>query len=243
MSDMTENKDIQTQDTQATGQLPQEDVPQQSDVVTQEKTFTKAELDEMLKAARKQEKDKLYKSIEDAKSYSEALKEEHEKVQKDYLKAQERLKTIQDDKMSDIEKVNKQIEAIIAENESLRNKIDLVSKEAENRIAQSQLSTYRQDKIKQENLLFSDLVQGTTKEEIDASIQALKEREKLIKEQVEAQVRNELKQSLPRAVSPSVAEPSIAPVSSRYDLSKKKGSDYASVRQKLMAQAIEAMRR
>ena len=243
MSDTTQNTDTQTQEKQATGQLPQDDVQQQSEAVQQEKTFTKAELDEMLKSARKQEKDKLYKSIEDAKSQSEALRKEHEKVQKDYLKAQERLKTIQDDKMSDIEKVNKQIEAIIAENEALRQKIDLVSKDAENRIAQSQLSAYRQDRIKEERLLFSDMVQGTTKEEIDASIQALKEREMAVKKQVEDQVRGELKQNLPKAVSPNTAEPSIAPSANRYELSRKKGADYASIRQKLMAQALDSMRR
>lgn len=244
MSDTTENKDILTQNKQDTGQLPQNDVlEQQTSIVTPEKTFSKKEIDEMLKKARQQEKEKLYKSLEDAKSTSDSLKQEHEKVQKDYLKAQERLKTLQDDKMSDIEKVNKQIEAIIAENESLRAKIDFVSKEAETKIAQSQLSAYRQDRVKQENLLFSDMVQGSNKEEIDASIKALKEREEAIKKQVEDQVRMELKQNLPKAVSPSTSEPSIAPISSRYELSKKRGSDYENIRHKLMAQALESMRR
>jgi len=240
MSDTTNNID-KTQDSSDKQQLPKENVQQESSKVD-EPTYNKAQLDEMLKKARQQEKDKLYQSLKTASEQSEQLKGEHERVQKEYLKTQERLKTLQDDKMSDLEKVNKQIEAIIAENESLRQKIDTVSKEADERITKSQVNAYKQDRIKAEGLLFSDLVSGGTKEEIDASITAIKERELTIKRQVEDQVRLELKDSLPKAISPNTAEPSIAPANNRYNLSKLRGDEYKNIRQKLLSQALEKIR-
>ena len=239
MSDTTNNTDT-TQDSNDQQQLQNENAQQESKKV--EETFSKAQLDEMLKKARQQEKDKLYKYLDEANKQSEQLKEEHERVQQEYLKTQERLKTLQDDKMSDLEKVNKQIEAIIAENESLRQKIDSVSKEADERITRSQVNAYKQDRIKQEGLLFSDMVVGNTKDEIDASIQAIKERELAIRQKMEDQVRLELKDSLPKAISPNTVEPSIAPASDRYRISKLKGNDYANIRQKLLSQALEKMR-
>mgnify|MGYP003153199784 CR=1 FL=1 len=239
MSDTTNNTDT-TQDSNDQQQLQNENAQQESKKV--EETFSKAQLDEMLKKARQQEKDKLYKYLDEANKQSEQLKEEHERVQQEYLKTQERLKTLQDDKMSDLEKVNKQIEAIITENESLRQKIDSVSKEADERITRSQVNAYKQDRIKQEGLLFSDMVVGNTKDEIDASIQAIKERELAIRQKMEDQVRLELKDSLPKAISPNTVEPSIAPASDRYRISKLKGSDYANIRQKLLSQALEKMR-
>jgi|13_taG_2_1085334.scaffolds.fasta_scaffold15648_2 hypothetical protein len=240
MSDMTNNTDT-TQDSNDKQQLPKENV-QQEFSSNDSPTYTKAQLDEMLNKARQQEKDKLYRSLEDANKQSEKLKSEHERVQKEYLKTQERLKTLQDDKMSDLEKVNKQIESIIAENESLRQKIDSVSKEADERITRSQINAYRQDRIKSEGLLFSDMVTGVTKEEIDASILEIKNREQAIRQQMEDQVRLELKDSLPKAISPNSVEPSIAPASDRYRISKLKGDDYANIRQKLLTQALEKMR-
>ena len=239
MSDTTNNTDT-TQDSNDQQQLQNENAQQESKKV--EETFSKAQLDEMLKKARQQEKDKLYKYLDEANKQSELLKGEHERVQQEYLKTQERLKTLQDDKMSDLEKVNKQIEAIIAENESLRQKIDSVSKEADERITRSQVNAYKQDRIKQEGLLFSDMVVGNTKDEIDASIQAIKERELAIRQKMEDQVRLELKDSLPKAISPNTVEPSIAPASDRYRISKLKGNDYANIRQKLLSQALEKMR-
>ena len=241
MSDTTTNIDT-TQDSNDKQQLPKEENVQQESAKVDEPTYTKAQLDEMLKKARQQEKDKLYRSLKDANEQSEQLKSEHERVQKEYLKTQERLKTLQDDKMSDLEKVNKQIEAIIAENEALRQKIDSVSKEADERITKSQVNAYKQDRIKSEGLLFSDLVSGNTKEEIDASITAIKERELAIKRQVEDQVRLELKDSLPKAISPNTAEPSIAPASNRYNLSKLRGDEYKNIRQKLLSQALGKIR-
>ncbi len=240
MSDTTNNIDT-TQDSNDKQQLPKENVQQESSKV-EEPTYSKAQLDEMLKKARQQEKDKLYQSLKTANEQSDQFKAEHERVQKEYLKTQERLKTLQDDKMSDLEKVNKQIEAIISENESLRQKIDTVSKEADDRITRSQINAYKQDRIKSEGLLFSDMVTGVTKEEIDASILEIKSREQAIRQQVEDQVRLELKDSLPKAISPNTAEPSIAPATNRYNLSKLRGDEYKNIRQKLLTQALEKIR-
>jgi len=237
MSDTTQNTET-IQDTQANKQLPTDVQSPSSD-----KVYSKSDLDQMLTKARQQEKDKLYKSLETAKAESESLKKEHTKVQKEYLKAQENLKQIQDNKMSDMERLSSKVDAILQENEALRHKIDQVSVEAETKIKNSELSAYKQDIVKREGVLFPEMITGNSKEEINESIRMLKEREATVRSGLEDRIRTELKDHLPKAISPNNAEPKIDPRSNRYKLSKLKGDEYNNIREKLMAQALESMRK
>ena len=241
MSDTPNTTPNVKEESQVNSQQPQADT-NESTPVKSEEMFTKDQLEEMLVKARQEEKAKLYKSIEKSKAQSEKMSAERDKVLEDLNQANERLKTLQDSNMSDIEKVNKQIELLVEQNELLKRKMETVSEQAENRVRQSEVSAYRQRRIEQSGLLFPEMVEGTTPEEIDASIEQLKSRESSVRTQLEDKMRAEQAVNVPRPMSPEGSAPAVS-VKDRYKLSKLSRDDYQNVRQKLVANALDSIQR
>jgi serine phosphatase RsbU (regulator of sigma subunit) len=241
MSDMTDTKLANTEESQVSTQTTQTTESKEAPKTTEE-VFTKAQLDEMLNKVRREEKDKLYKSIEKTKAQAESVQAERDKVLEDLKLAKEKLSTIQDSNMSDIEKVNKQIELLAEQNELLKNQLENVSKQAEQRVKESEVKSYKQKQIEKSGLLFPEMVSGNTPEEIDASISMLKEREKSVRQELEDRLRSERAQDVPRPMSPEMNQTQVASAD-RYRVSKMSRDEYQAYRQKLMAQAMDAVRR
>lgn len=144
--------------------------------------------------------------------------------------------------MSDIEKVNKQIELLAEQNDLLKKQLETVSQQAEARVRQSEVKSYKQKQIEKSGLLFPEMVSGDTPEEIDASISMLKEREQSVRQELEDRLRSEKAQDVPRPMSPEASQPQVANAD-RYRISKMSRDEYSAYRQKLMAQAMDAVRR
>ena len=245
MSDTPNTTPTNTEVSQASAQ-PTPDVKTspviESASSTKEEVYTKEQLQEMLTKARKEEKDKLYKSIEKAKAESQELQTERDKVLDDLKLAKDTLHTLQDSNMSDIEKVNKQIELLAEQNELLKGQLDNVSKQAEERVRLSEVKSYKQKQIEQAGLLFPEMVTGSSPEEIDRSIEMLRDREKSVRQQLEDQMRSERAQDVPRPVSPQANRPTVGD-GDRYRISKMSRDEYQAYRQKLVAQAMDSVRR
>lgn len=247
MSDTTIITPANTESSQASAQQPpQADEAPKAEAKVEapvEETFTKAQLQEMLTKARQEEKDKLYKSIEKTKAESQNLQAERDKVLNDLKLAEKKLTTLQDSNMSDIEKVNKQIELLAEQNNLLKSQLEQVSQQAEARVRESEVKSYRQKQIEQSGLLFPEMVKGSTPEEIDASIAMLKEREQSVRQQVEDRLRSEKAQDVPRPMSPYGEQSQLNATADRYRISKMSRDEYQAYRQKLMAQAMDSVRR
>ena len=241
MSDTTNTTPANTEESQATNPTPTTD---SKDVESKpsEEVYTKSQLDELLNKVRREEKDKLYKSIEKTKAESQALQTERDKVLEDLKLAKDQLSTLQDSNMSDIEKVNKQIELLAEQNELLKKQLESVSQQAEARVRESEVKSYRQKRIENSGLLFPEMVTGSSPEEIDASIELLLEREKSVRSQLEDKLRSERAQDVPRPMSPEMSQPNVASAD-RYRVSKMSRDEYSAYRQKLMAQALDSVRR
>lgn len=245
MSDTTSTTPIVKEEIQANEQQPKADVSEskRSEPNTStEEMFTKAQIQEMLTKARQEEKAKLYKSIEKAKAEATDTQAERDKVLQELSQAKERLQTLQDSNMSDIEKVNRQIELLAQQNELLKQQMEQVSKQAEERVRVSEVSAYRQKKVESSGLLFPEMVTGNTPEEIDASIEQLKLREESVRTQLEDKMRSEQAINVPRPMSPDATTPSTSS-RDRYQISKMNRDEYSAIRQKLMAQALDSVRR
>lgn len=247
MSDTTIITPANTESSQASAQQPpQADEAPKAEAKVEtpvEETFTKAQLQEMLTKARQEEKDKLYKSLEKTKAESQNLQAERDKVLNDLKLAEKKLTTLQDSNMSDIEKVNKQIELLAEQNNLLKSQLEQVSQQAEARVRESEVKSYRQKQIEQSGLLFPEMVKGSTPEEIDASIAMLKEREQSVRQQVEDRLRSEKAQDVPRPMSPYGEQSQLNATADRYRISKMSRDEYQAYRQKLMAQAMDSVRR
>ena len=207
-----------------------------------EDIYTKSQVDDMLNKIRKEEKDKLYASMEKRKQESEDLAKQKEQVLEELNSTKKKLEEIEDSKLSDMERLQKQIQQVIDQNSALQEKIKTVETQAERRIRESELNSYRSKRIQEEGILMPELVIGSDKEELDKAIQLAKQRESSIRESLEDQLRKEMAVNVPKPISPSGEKTTVASAD-RYSMSKKSPQDYQAVRQQLMAKALESMRR
>tara|TARA_R110000824_G_scaffold120115_7_gene275122 strand:+ start:441 stop:1151 length:711 start_codon:yes stop_codon:yes gene_type:complete len=207
-----------------------------------ERVFSKSEVDTLLTKVRKEEKDKLYKSIEKAKSSSESVSMEKEKIEEELDVTKKRLKTIEDDKLSTLDKVSQQIKLLQEQNDLLKKQVQEVAVAADNKVKVSELKAYREKRIESEKILFPDMVSGESREEIEASIELLKSKESDVRTQLEDKLRQELKQNIPRPVSPNAFETGHNSARDRYELSKVSKKDYKALRAKMMSSALDSSR-
>lgn len=243
MSDTTNITPSNTEQSQGTNSSPTTvEVSAPTKEPSKEELLTKAQVEDMLTKARKEEKDKLYKSLEKAKLEAKTLQSERDKVLEDLNSAKDRLQTLQDSNMSDIEKVNRQIDLLAEQNELLKKQVESVSLQAEKRLRDSELKSYRDQQIKASGLLFPELVEGQSREEIDASINKLLEREQSVRSEIEDKIRGEAAVNVPRPMSPEVSSPNTS-VGDRYRISKMSRDEYSAYRQKLMSKAMDSIRK
>ena len=168
-----------------------------------QKTEPTINYEDLIAKARREEKEKQYKTIEKLKGQVATLTEQHNNdllvkadLERQLKEAKEKLtKTGEDDsetvkalkqEVSELETAKKDLETKVSEFE--KNKpVNREEVEAEVRAeleAEYEVKTYKAEKMAElkDDILVPELVMGRTKAEIDASIQSALERSKQIKE-------------------------------------------------------------
>lgn len=159
--------------------------------------------EDLIAKARKEEKEKQYKTIEKLKGQVATLTEQHNNdllvkadLEKQLKEAKDKLtkaggddseavKTLKQE-VADLEKAKKDLEDKVSKFES-QKPVNREEVEAEVRAElekEYEVKTYKVEKMAEykDDILVPELVMGTTKEEIDASIQSVLERSKQIRE-------------------------------------------------------------
>jgi len=219
---------------------------------TQGRTFTEVEV----AAIRKQEKDKLYKQLEERDARLAALEADLAKRQQAEREEQERLEAERQARAEAERKAKEEqmtFEERLAETErKLQEQLEAERAERLALVAQQEkereflaLNEYRNQAIQaaQEDIVpeLLDMVSGNTPEEIDSSIASLKERSQRIFESVAAARQEQLRQQPgTRVTSPGVGPMEINTENkqlSAQDIQGMSMNEYAQIRQKLIGQS------
>ena len=167
------------------------------------KTTPTINYEDLIAKARKEEKEKQYKTIEKLKGQIATLTEQHNNdllvkadLEKQLKEAKDKLtkaggddseavKTLKQE-VADLEKAKKDLEDKVSKFEG-QKPVNREEVEAEVRAElekEYEVKTYKVEKMAEykDDILVPELVMGTTKEEIDASIQSALERSKQIRE-------------------------------------------------------------
>lgn len=167
------------------------------------KTTPTINYEDLIAKARKEEKEKQYKAIEKLKTQANTLTEQHNNdllkiadLEKQLKDANDKLTTAGKGDSEEVKTLRETIKGLENDKESLDKKVkEFESKkpvsreevEAEVRAeleAEYEVKTYKAEKMAElkDDILVPELVFGSTKEEIDASIQSALERSAKIKE-------------------------------------------------------------
>ena len=160
--------------------------------------------EDLISKARKEEKDKQYKTIDKLKGQIETLTKQHNEdllkigqLEEDLKTANSKLSTAGQGDSEEIKTLKVTIETLTKEKSDLENKIKdiedntVTREELENEIrteleAEYTTKTYRAEKMAElkDEILVPELVIGNTIEEIDASIEVALEKSKSIREKL-----------------------------------------------------------
>ena len=215
----------------------------------QGRTFTEADV----AAIRKQEKDKLYKQLEEREADLVALKadlakhqaaeqEKQARIQAEQEKAAEAARKAEEERMTWQERLAQQEAEVNARFAALEEERATQAALQEKERQLGELEQYRQDAIQnaQEDIVpeLLDLVTGNTAEEIDASVESLKERSSRIFESVTAARQEQQRQQVgARITSPGVGPMEINTENRQYsaaDIAAMPMNEWAQVRQGLV---------
>jgi hypothetical protein len=207
--------------------------------------------DDQVAKARQQEKDKLYPKLQEAKATVEAEKAARLKAEKSAQRLTDKLAEIEESTLTADQKLENRLKAI----EARANDAVIVSEQkaqiAEQKVRDLELRLYREQKVREHGVTLTELVRGSSVDEIDASIQQAASREKLYREQIEAKVRDELAATkaasvptMPVASSDEASKTaSIVSQQDRRDLVKLRGKDYQEARKAMLERAKQSLRK
>ena len=211
--------------------------------------------EDLIAKARKEEKEKQYKTIEKLKGQIETFTKQHnddllvvadlkEKLAKAEAKLttaggsdSEEMKTLK----SELKTAQDTIATLTAENEKFKGQKPVSREEVEAEVRaelekEYEVKTYKAEKMAElkDDILVPELVMGTTKEEIDASIQSALERSASIKKSLGIDDKKPQKRTPKSPANPSVSSVQDKEISMEYlaslDVSSK---EYAEVRKQL----------
>lgn len=104
--------------------------------------------------------------------------------------------------LTESEQVTKKLEEQKQETERLKRQVESIADDAATRIAASELKSYRERALRENDVSLAGMVSGNTPEEIDASITSAKAKEAEISAKVEAKIRKELGANVPTPLAP-----------------------------------------
>lgn len=157
------------------------EVKETKEETSKEETLTKAEANELLEKARKQEKDKLYGTIQSLQEKLEVLTEAQKADQEEKKKIREEAEAAAEKerlaKLSSEDKLAEQLSALATKlDREAKAREELETKLAEEREARA-LDSYRQKALAEAgDEVIPDLIQGQSKEEIDRNVAIAKAR-------------------------------------------------------------------
>jgi hypothetical protein len=241
MSDMATNETTATQNDLAQSAPAAQEVTQAND------TFNKDEMQQAVERARQQEKDKLYQRLSDLDAsrddLSKKLQESSDMLKVLVSERDEAKKLLEEKAQSELsaeEKVAQRLKALEEKEIALQQQLERVASEAALRVRESELKVYRANKIAESGLTLTELVQGSTEEDIDASIAVAKQREDAIFNRAREQARAELSSQLPKP-APAAAETQtndrLIDASKKFELANLSSEDFNRLKSELLAKA------
>lgn len=219
--------------------------------------MTKAEVEALLAKARSEEKAKVYPDLERARKAADEAKAEADAVAKALADAKARLeafeakqKEAEEADLDATQRLERRVKELADENAELQNaqkaareQIEQVATAAEARIRASELAAYRAQKIAAADLILTELVSGSSEEEIDASIETAKRREAIILDKGRDEARKKAAQAVPKPKGPSSDSqpPNVLSVADRRQLANiRDPAEYNSRRAALLKQIGES---
>jgi translation initiation factor IF-2 len=221
------------------------------------KGLSAEEVQKLVEAARKQEKDKLFERLSKQESEAKAAKEAAAAKDAELLKAQESLKVYEaakakeaekqkaeeESKMSDADKLARRLEEMEARLAAQASAALEKSQALETELNRMRVAAFRAEAIAQSGIRLTQFVSGNTPEEIQASIEALKAKEAEISAAATAKAEEELRKklNLPSPVSPSTGPPAAPKLSrDRSELSAlKTQEDYLRYEAEMLAKLTQ----
>lgn len=209
MSDK-EKLDKELKDQEAAAEAAVEKAGDAAKKEAEAKGATPEEVKAAVETARKEEKDKLYPTIEALKDTVKAIqdqlreeKEEKEKIKKeaeDEAERQRQAKLSADERQ--LEAI-KRIEEQLSEERKARQALE---KKQEAEAKKQRLEKYRAEALKAAgDELIEDLVKGNTEAEIDASIEIAKARYAELVAKVKEETGDRIKRGMPKSTNPDTA--------------------------------------
>jgi DNA repair exonuclease SbcCD ATPase subunit len=211
--------------------------------------------EDLIAKARKEEKEKQYKSLEKLKGQVNTLTEQHNNdllkiadLEKQLQEAKEKLTTAGSGDSEEVKTLKETVKTLTADKEALDKKVkDLeankpVSREeveAEVRAeleAEYEVKTYKAEKMAElkDDILVPELVFGNTKEEIDSSIQSALERSEAIRKSLGVSTDKKQKRTPKSPANPSVSGVQDKEISlERLATMDVRSSEYAELRKQL----------
>jgi DNA repair exonuclease SbcCD ATPase subunit len=228
--------------------------------VTEDVTSTpKFYTEDDLARVRSQEKDKLYPVVESLKSEVAALKKEkEEKAARKAAKEAEELANKEAKAKSKLEEDLDAKELIKLKEQEWQEQLERERSERERAFAlleqertYAELQSYKQNRFEQErdNIMpeLADLVSGNTPEEVDASLESLKERSARILESAQSAMQNARKEMTGTRATLPPAGPLETNSEQRQftaqDIASMSMNDYAKYRDKLMSDSARGKSR
>ena len=221
------------------------------------KTFTEDEVNARIEKARADEKSKVFGTVEKLQKEKDELAKriDTEAKKKDEIKGQlsevqSDLEKVREGKTSELESVNKELSALREQNKKFEAAIEDVAStaakqvvEAEKKIADTQLDAYKATSVAKAGIQLTELVTGTTPEEIDASIKQVAAKEEKLRESIKSDVRKELAKDLPQPLAvdgTKGVDPNLGTVQSRVNTAKLRNEDEYQKRRAQLLQDAKA---
>jgi len=198
------------------------------------------EVAKRIEKARSDEKAKAYKKIDSLKEEQSAKEKRIAELEEKLQSTEQNLDEVRKGKASEMDSVTKEMQQLREDNKKLGLMIEEVASTATEKIQQTELKAYREAKIREAGLEFTDAVIGESEEEIDASIAKLKQQEEVIRQKVERDLRAKIANDLPQPLSPDGAQgrgPVDLTPQNRRATASLKGEDYQKKKQELLEEA------
>ena len=224
--------------TSTTTATPNIDVtpPQSKDVVP------KKDVETLLAKVRQEEKGKLYPEIEKLKTRSIELQTTNKTLEEQLQERQQEVEELRAGKLGELTTVNKELNDLRETNKKLSDAIENVATEAAGKIRGYELSSYRERRIRETGLKqLHDMVTGTNKEEIEASLTMATSKEVAIFEKAKEEALAELAKDLPQPIAPDGSQGrdviSTLTPQKRNNIVKLNNDEYQTQRAELLAEA------
>jgi len=214
--------------------------------------ISKDEATKLIEKARTEEKNKLYPELQRLKGEREEKDKELSKLKAESEELRNKLKLNQDTTLTEQQKLEQRMSDLEARIKKADTEKGEIATMANQKIADLELRLYREEKIRKAGIELIELVSGSTREEIDASVERARAREAELlgkaRDRIREDVAKELGRTLPNdpAAPPDDSEtkdrtPQLTP-RQRSELSKiRDPQKYQETRTKMLAEAISRL--